>query len=105
MSNKDIAVPVSGLQNATGALDQRPAPFKGSIFLVRVEQNKIVESFLCSRIDKHPAHIEIIAVSVDEKKLAKCKDSYLLMDKNLLTEMYFPWNRIVSIRNLNYKAK
>lgn len=105
MSNKDIAVPVSGLQNATGALDQRPMAFKGSIFIVKVEQNKLIESFLCTRIDKHSSHVEIIAVSVDEKKLAKCKDPSLLMDKNLLTEMYFPWNRIVSIRNLNYKAK
>ena len=78
---------------------------RGPVYLLTVEHiSGVIEHYLCSKIDKHESFVDMIGVQ-HTNVIPDTATPHSLLVKEKLVEMSFPWSKIVSIRNLTYKAK
>ena len=103
MSKDDIAILPQTLPN------YGKGPMRGPVHLLTVDDPAAksgVATYLCSKIDKHVNHIEMIGVlKVGAGAPNINEDLYSVFVKEKLVEMFFPWNKVISVQNLTYKSK
>lgn len=101
-----------------GAINRADAAINGVanklLYTVVMEDPTVkdgVRNYVTSKVDKAGAFAEIIGYEVTSAQITKLKtwnDVTELANKSKnmeLISMTFPWHRVISIRNVSYKAK
>lgn len=102
----DIGIQVMGIP-MVGAQQRKPAYL---LKLIPTDKRKKEELFIS--LDKptiFDGFVEVKGIFVDNKSEQDVIENYFSIltstDKELISEMMFPWHRICSVRNLVFRAK
>lgn len=95
----------------TGPSDRVPGKiitaYLGIIF--KITGGKTTEKYFITKLDVSPAFVEFTGILVDnnfeEKSIVSVSEFVKTLDKNKFIQCMIPWNRIISIKNLNFKQK
>jgi len=103
MSEKDIAVGITAAPMQMGALSKKPP------HLITLEYGKQIKIFISlDKPDILNGFIQVKGMFIDDSEdevIKNFSDILTNSSKELICDIMFPWHKIVSVRNLIFKAK
>lgn len=101
MAKEDVVLTPAG---SVGEVRQAGKP----IYLVIVEEGlktKSLAYYLCQKLDKQESYVEFRGILfTGNTALLETTDPQTLFDPTKSQELTFPWQRVVQIKNLSFKA-